>query len=1103
MKTLRYLLLVALALTTIAAQQRRPGGAQTGGGEGGPQGPQDPMSAGNFAALRLRLVGPAMISGRVSGIAVHPTDKSTYYVATASGGLWKTTNAGTVFTPIFDREGSYSIGVVVIDPKNPSTVWVGTGENNSQRSVAYGDGVYRSDDAGQTWRNVGLKTSAHIGRIAIDPRDSKTVYVAAQGLLWGPGGERGLFKTTDGGKTWKNILSVSENTGVTDVVLDPRNPDNIIAASWQRRRHVWTLINGGPESGLHRSTDGGLTWTKIGGGLPREELGRIGLAVSPVDPKVMYAVVEAANRRSGIYRSSDSGVSWERQSDYEGQPMYYAHVVADPVSVDRIYVMDVQLKVSDDAGRTLRNLGERNKHVDNHEIWIDPTDNNHYLVGCDGGLYESFDRGRMWNYKANLPLGQFYDVAVDNAAPFYNVYGGTQDNGSVGGPARTKSVHGITNSDWFVTAGGDGFHTRVDPEDPYTIYAESQGGVLSRFDRRTGQNINIRPQPGKGEPPLRWDWDAPLIVSQHSHTRLYFAANKLFRSDDRGDSWKAVSGDLTRNIDRNSLPVFGKIWGPDAVAKNVSTTVYSNCTTISESAKKDGILYVGTDDGLIQVTENGGGAWRKLETFPGVPERTYVSRVLASQHDAGTVYAGFDNHKTNDFAPYLLKSTDFGKNWTSIKGDLPANGPVLAIAEDHVNKDLLFAGTEFGLFFTADGGQKWIKLSGGFPTISVRDLAIQKRENDLVVGTFGRGIYVLDDYSVLRTAKKETFEQESVLYSVKDALSYIPTRQFGGRGKASQGEAFFTADNPPFGAVFTYYLKDGLQTKRDKRRAAEREAARNKGEVRYPTNEELRAEAEEEAPTILLTVSDAAGKTVRSISAPGSRGFHRVAWDLRYPAPTTQAPRFFDEEPDAAPVGEPSGHLAPPGKYKVAMSRRVDGVVSAMPGSQNFSIIAEDNAADRVALAEFQDKAAALQRAVTGALSAANAAKTEFEAIKRALDMTPAASNKLKDDARAMERRLDDILRAMRGDTTVRRLGEETPMSISERVGDATSGGRGSTARATKTNQESYRIAAEEFAAELPKLRKLLEEDLKALEKAMEAAGAPWTPGRLPDWRPR
>src|SRR5437867_1109949 len=662
--------------------------------------PRDPMSTPTFNGLRFRSLGPAFTSGRVIGFAVEPNNPSRFFVASASGGIWKTVNDGTTWTPVFDREGSYSIGAIALDPKNPLTVWVGTGENNSQRSVSYGSGLYRSDDGGKTWKNVGLKTSEHIGRIVIDPKDSNSVYVAAQGPLWGPGGDRGLFKTTDGGKTWKKILNISDNTGVTDVAIDPQNPETVYAAAYQRRRHMFTLIDGGPESAIYKSTDAGATWNKLRAGLPATDMGRIGLAISPVDTNVIYATIESGDRKGGIFRSSDRGGSWEKRNEFDAGAMYYAHVVADPKNVDRIYVMNVFLMVSDDGGRTLRRLGERSKHVDNHEIWIDPANNDHYLVGCDGGVYESYDRGANWFFKSNLPLGQFYDVTVDNATPFYNVYGGMQDNYSVGGPSRTRSASGIVNSDWFVTHGGDGFRTQVDPEDPNTIYAELQYGSLVRFDKRTGERMGIQPALGRGEDPLRWNWDSLFIISPHSHTRLYFAADKLFRSDDRGDSWKVISGQLSRGLDRDKLPVMGKVWSMDAVAKNQSTAFFGNASALAESQKKEGLIYVGTDDGLIQITEDAGKNWRKVEKLLDVPELAYVSRVVASNHDANNAYVAFENHQHADFKPYLVKTIDAGRSWTSIKSNLPANQPVWAIAEDHVNPNLLFVGNEFGLYFS-------------------------------------------------------------------------------------------------------------------------------------------------------------------------------------------------------------------------------------------------------------------------------------------------------------------------------------------------------------------------------------------------------------------
>ncbi len=1059
----------------------------------------DPMNSATFAGLNFRPIGPSLTSGRVVTLAIDPNDRSTYYVGAASGNVWKTTNAGTTWTPIFDNETTYSVGAITLDPKNPSTVWVGTGELNSQRSVAYGDGIYRSDDGGKSWKNMGLKASEHIARIVVDPRTSNTLYVASQGPLWGPGGDRGLFKTTDGGKTWRNTLFISENTGVTDVVQDPVNPDVLYAAAYQRRRHVWTLIDGGPESAIYKSTDSGETWTKLKSGLPSEDLGRIGLAISPADNKVIYATVEAANKKGGIFRSIDYGATWEKRNPFDQTALYYSQITPDPKNVDRIYIMNTFLMVSNDGGKTLSRMQEKYKHVDSHVMWIDPKNTNYLLVGCDGGLYESFDRGATWNYKSNLSITQFYDIAVDNAFPFYNVYGGTQDNFTLGGPSQTRNQTGISNSDWFVTVGGDGFRVQVDPEDSNTIYSESQYGGLIRFDKRTGEIIGIKPQEGKGEPPLRWNWDSPLIISPHSHTRLYFAANKLFRSDDRGNSWKAISKELSREIDRNKLPVMGKVWGADAVAKHASTSFYGNVTSLSESPKKEGLIYVGSDDGLIQITEDDGSNWRKVEKVANVPDMTYVSRLLASQHDANTVYATFDNHKNADFKPYVLKSTDMGKTWVSLSNNLPENGPVLAITEDNVNPNLLFVGTEFGLFFSINGGQKWIKLTGGLPTIAMRDLAIQKRENDLVVATFGRGFYILDNYTPLRLLKPEMLNQECVVFPVKDPWWFIPSEPLGGRGKSFQGDGFFVAENPPFGATITYYLKDSLKTKKQLRQEAEKEAEKKKQSAPYPSPDQLRAEDQEPAPEIIVTITDANGNVVRKFTGSTSSGINRVVWNLRYP-PTTVSPQPLNEDGELF-----ASSLVLPGTYKVSLAKRVDGVISPIGETQSFNVKVLDSQLapqnDRVAHVEFQKKANNLLKAVSGALQSANGLQSKLTTIKQAIKDSESSDLKLLDNALAIEKRLNDILRRLRGDVSLGSRNENIPTSIAERANSTVDDQSLSTAPPTQTQLDVYRIASEEFTEELNKLRILLEVDVKNLEKALDTIGAPYTPGRLPEWK--
>lgn len=1042
-----------------------------------------------LGSLKARLVGPAVTSGRIVGFAVHPADRSHYFVAVASGGVWKTTNAGTTWAPVFDSEGSFSIGCVVMDPKNPNVVWVGTGENNSQRSVAYGDGVYKSTDGGKTWANVGLKASEHIGKIVIDSRDSDTVYVAAQGPLWKEGGDRGLYKTTDGGKTWNKVLAIDDNTGVTDVVQDPRNPDVLVAASWQRRRHVWTIINGGPGSAVHRSTDGGKSWKKVTNGIPGGELGRIGLAMAPNDPDVIYAIIEAPEGAGGIFRSPDRGVTWERRNPSNSQAQYYSHLVVDPANKDRLYVMNVFIQVSDDGGKTIAPLGEKWKHVDSHCMWIDPKDPKYYLVGCDGGIYESFDRAGNWHHKSNLPVTQFYDITCDESGPFYHVYGGTQDNFTLGGPARTRSQHGIHNGDWFVVQGGDGFHCKVDPTDPNTVYGVLQYGVICRFDRKTGQRVQIQPMPGAGEPPLRWNWDSPLVLSPHNPKRLYFAANRLFKSEDRGDSWTPVSPDLTRQLDRNKLAVMGKVWGPDAIFKHGSTSLYGNCVALAESPLKEGVIFVGTDDGLVQITEDGGKTWRKVETFPGVPDRTYVSKLVASQHDVGTVYACFNNHKNGDFAPYILKSTDTGKTWKSITADLPTRGSAYCVAEDHVDRNLLFCGTEFGLFVTLDGGAKWQRFRGGLPTILVKDLCIQRKVSDLVIGTFGRGIYIIDDYSALRGMNKDDLAKRAILFPVRDTVMFIPNAQYGEPGKAFLGASFYTADNPAYGAAISYHLKDALKTRKQKRKDAEKEAEKKGEPVPYPTPDELRAEAEEESPSVFLVVTDAEGNVVRTLSGPTGEGSHRVHWDLR--------------DPGASLTGG-AGPLVAPGKYKVTLHQRVAGVATQLAGPIEFNVVLDTlgnpDAAEVKEQVAFHRQVLKLRKAVSGASTVATETGTRLDQIRQALEAAPKADEASKIAVREMIARNREVLRALRGDAELRRRNENAPTSIGERIGYAANVGDDAFAKPTATAKDQYAIAAKEFATELAKLRQLVESDLPALEKKLDAFGAPLTPGRLPTW---
>ena len=1056
----------------------------------------------NLGAMELRSIGPALTSGRIADFAVNPDDPAEFYVASASGGIWKTENDGVTFNPVFDNEGSYSIGCVTMDPNNHNVVWVGSGENNNQRSVSYGDGVYKSMDGGKSWKKVGLENSEHIGMIAVNQENSDIVYVAAYGPLWSAGGDRGLYKTTDGGKTWKAVLTISENTGVSEVHLDPRNPDVIYAVAHQRRRRTYTLIDGGPESAIYKSTDGGENWRKIDKGLPGGWLGRIGLAISPANPDVLYAIVEAAHDKGGFYRSTDRGESWEHRNNYSTSGNYYQELVPDPKNVDKVYAMDTYGHVTKDGGKTFERTGEKSKHVDNHALWIDPHNTDHLLNGNDGGVYESYDGGENWRFMTNLPVTQFYKVSVDNDEPFYNVYGGTQDNYSLAGPSRTTSRHGILSSDWMVTKSGDGFETVVDPTNPNIVYTQSQYGSLGRFDKQSGELTDIQPMARKGKNDYTWNWNAPLMISPHDHKTLYFAADKVFKSEDMGNSWQVISPDMTRQIDRNKLKVMGRVWPMDAVAKNISTSKYGNLVSLDESPVQQGLLYVGSDDGLIHVSEDDGAHWRTINKFPGVPEMTYVSDIVASHHDKNTVYASFDHHKAGDFKPYLLKSTDAGRHWKSIASDLPEKGTVYAIAEDDEDPNLLFVGTEYGLYVTLDGGEHWKELNKGLPTIAVRDLAIQQREDDLVLATFGRGFYILDNYAPLRQLTKNVANQDGFLFSVKDAKMFLPYSKLGGLGskeKGFQGQDFFTAKNPPVGARITYYLKNSILTKEEKRQKEETEKFKKDEPVYYPSYKEYRAEQEEKKPYLFFTIKDSDGNVVRRIRQAAAEGMHRLTWDFRYPNMTRVNPSKADEKDNPG-----SGILAMPGTYQVTMSKSVNGELTPLAGPVSFNArmlnnrsIPDRNQQERVA---FQENVSKLTRAVNGAQKTIGDIDSRIKYYRSALKTMNASNSDISTQIDSLENKLERIKIAMNGDPYKSDLDMDQHPSINDRVRNIAYAFYRSSGNPTDSQRKQYQIAADEFGPLLNRLKQLVNTDLKQLDQAMDRINAPWTPGRFPEW---
>ena len=1053
------------------------------------------ISSNTLSNIKLRSIGPAFMSGRIADIAVHPNNKNVWYVAVGSGGVWKTTNSGTTWQPIFDGQTSYSIGCITIDPNNPHVIWVGTGENVGGRHVGYGDGIYRSEDGGNSWENLGLKESEHISKIIVNNENSNVVYVAVQGPLWNKGGERGFYKSEDYGKTWKRTLGDNEWVGVTDIVADHRDNNVIYAAAWQRHRNVAAYMGGGPGTGIYKSLDGGETWTSLKKGLPKSNMGKIGLAISYQNPDVLYAAIELDRRTGGVFRSENRGASWKKMSEAVSGatgPHYYQELYTTPHKFDKLYLVDVRMQVSEDGGKTFNRMSESNKHSDNHAIVFDPDDPNYLLVGTDGGLYESFDNTKTWKFVNNLPVTQFYKVAVDDKEPFYRVYGGTQDNSTQGGPSRTDNVHGIRNSDWFLTLGGDGHQPATEPGNPNIVYSESQEGYLSRIDISTGEIVFIQPQPDEGEPFERFNWDAPILVSPHSPTRIYFASQRVWRSDNRGDSWETISGDLTKDEERIELPIMDKTWSWDSPWDFYAMSTYNTITSISESPQKEGLIYVGTDDGLIQITENGGKSWKKIDvgSLPGVPPTAFVNDIKADLYDVNTAYIVLDNHKFGDLNPYLLKTNDKGASWSSIKSDLPDRTLIWRIVQDHVDPNILFVGTEFGIYVTLNGGNKWIKLKGGVPTISFRDLVIQKRENDLVGATFGRGFYILDDYSFLRQIDSDELSTtEAELYTGRDALLYIPRPGLSFGEKGSQGASFFTAKNPPYGAVFTYYLSKEYKTLKQKRREKERELTKNNKNIPFPGWDDVEKERREEDPKILLVIKDSEGNLVRKIEAQNKKGFNRISWNLRYPYITA-----IDSD-KSLPEREWSGYLAPPGTYYASLQKEIDGVVTELTSPKPFNVKklykGELKGVDEEVKTRFTARITSLQKEISAATLRLSKAMKRIDALQYALKKTSVIDNELIKKAHEINQELFSLDEQLYGNRSKREVGEKNTPTLRTRLSVASSGLRYTTYGPTELHKKSFEIAEKQFNAFNAELNLIINTEIPLIEKRIEELGGP------------
>ncbi|PIB39485.1 WD40/YVTN/BNR-like repeat-containing protein [Maribacter sp. 4G9] len=1053
----------------------------------------------DLKGLEFRPIGPALMGGRIADIAVNPEDQSTWFVAVGSGGVWKTENRGITWSPVFEEQPSYSIGCVAIDPYNTKTVWVGTGENVSGRHVGWGDGIYKSNDGGATWKSMGLKNSEHIGKILVDPRNSNVVLVAAEGPLWSSGGDRGVYKTTDGGITWSQVLKIDEHTGVTDIEFDPENPDVVYAAAYQRRRHVWALLSGGPKSGIYKSMDNGETWSQKTSGLPKGDMGKIGLAVTKANPDLVYATIEADDKEKGFYRSMDKGESWTKRNDYISGgtgPHYYQEIEVSPSNPDLVYQMDVFIRVTRDGGDSFKVLGTgREKHSDNHALWIDPNNGKHLLAGTDGGLYETFDEGTTWRHFPNLPISQFYKLSLDNAQPFYNIVGGAQDLGTLIGPSRTMNTEGVRNQDWYVPLGADGYDNAFDPNDPNTVYMEIQEGNLYRHNRETEEGMDIQPQSTDGIAD-RWNWDSPLLISPHDNNRLYYGSQRLWRSDDKGNSWQPISEDLTTNRVRYELDMIGRVWSVDALYDNGAMSKYATLTSIAESPKQEGLLYTGSDDGFIHVSEDGGQNWRKSGALPKVPELSFINDIEASVHSPNVVFVSADAHKFGNFTPYLFMSNDRGRTWKSIVGNLPDKTIVWVIKQDFIDPDLLFIGTEYGIYFSPNKGVNWIPLKSGLPTIPFRDIELHPKDNDLVGASFGRGFFVLDDYSPLRGIGARLSDRSNQLFPVRDAWWYVPNVPMQAKGMPTLGSTSFATDNPPFGATFSYWIKDMPKTDKTVRTEKEKELRLKNMSVPFPGWEVLEEERGQEEAKVLFLISHKDKQPVRWLQGKGTKGLQRTHWDLRRSAPNPIDLSVPDFRPPWA--GEDQGPLVSPGTYSVQMYVLLNGKLQPQGAPQNFNVIPVHDQKENVDYRDiqlFQNRTAELSRQISNAGEKMREYNEQIRYMKEALLKTPLANESHFSKLNELRLKLSSLRKTLYGDPIKQSLDESTPPSIRSRVGQVAGAHWETTQEPTKTQMGNIEIAEKDFKT-FEKELEAFNNSMETFEKTLEELKAPYTPNR-------
>jgi photosystem II stability/assembly factor-like uncharacterized protein len=987
--------------------------------------------------LEWRCIGPAIMGGRIDDFAVVEGNTDIIYAASASGGLWKTVNNGVTWEPVFDGQSTSSIGDVAIAPSSPDVVWVGTGEANNRQSSSWGDGIYKSEDAGLTWKNMGLRDSHHIGRIVIHPQNPDIVYVAVLGRLWGPNKERGLFRTTDGGRTWVNTRFIDEDTGFVDVAIDPENPSTLYAAAYQRRRTAYGFSGGGPESGLYKTTDGGDSWVRLSNGLPEGATGRIGIDVYRRNPSIVYAIIE--HKEGGIFRSEDKGATWKRMSITNPRPMYYSRIRIDPGNDQRIWVLGAAMYVSEDGGKTFRTDYVREIHGDFHAIWINPADSGHMIVGSDGGIHISHDRGRTWDFVNTLPLAQFYEVGFDMRRPYF-IYGGLQDNGSWGGPSATWTSVGITNDEWSRVGGGDGFYTRVDPDDHNTVYAESQDGNLFRFDLRSGESKSIRPEPADEKETYRFNWNSPILISPHNSKKVLYGGNKLFISRDRGDNWEETV-DLTTQTDRDKLPIMGVVPDATTLSRNDGVSYYGTITTIVESPLREGLLYVGTDDGLVQVSRDDGKSWKNIAPLTSlVPKNTYVSRLEASRFSEGRVFASFDGHRGNDFKPYVLVSEDFGGSWKSLSHGLPEFSTVSVVREDLHNPDLFFVGTERGAYFSLDRGADWVRLKSNLPIVPVDDIAIHPRENDLIFGTHGRSVWVMDDMTPLSQLTAETLAAKSYLFDIRSALIFNPYSH-----KGNTGHKLFVGPNPARGALISYYLKE---------------------------------DGEEEAHVI---VADAQGNTVREFKGAKTAGIHRLNWDLRY------APVSGEDGAGGRRFSIPAPYVLP-GEYRVML--RAGGVESAkavmLEGDPRIEVSDADRRAQHDALLSLYRLAPLLSDTEKRLESLRN----QLEDALAMTEKAPGAPTAVKEAIQGVQTEVQSVRHEMFGDPQAGF--QAMRLSVRGRLISLARSIAGYTGAPSERQARDIARNAERLKSLVEKINAIIDQDIPRLNKLMEENKIPY-----------